>query len=84
MNERNTIHSRMPFAMHESEADAHVYSSQTPAARSGDSRHESCHILVHTGEPMNGPFAALRPRGLSVCCESRCSLSLRVILNLGR
>ena len=65
MNERNTIHSRLPSAMHESEAGPHVYSSQTPAARAGDSRHESCHILVHTGDPMNGPFAALRPRGLS-------------------
>src|SRR5208283_2151736 len=25
----------------------------------------TCHILVHTGDPMKGPFAALRPRGLS-------------------
>ena len=65
MNERNTIHSRLLSAVHEPEAGPHVYSSQTPAARAGDSRHESCHILVHTGDAMNGPFAALRPRGLS-------------------
>ena len=65
MNERNTIHSRPPSAMHEPEAGPHVYSDQTPAARAGDSRHETCHILVHTGDPMKGPFAALRPRGLS-------------------
>ena len=51
--------------MHESEAGPHVYSSQTPAGRAGDSRHESWHILVDTGDPMNGPVAASRPRGLS-------------------
>jgi hypothetical protein len=56
MNERNTIHSRRPSAMHESEAGSHVYSSQTLAARAGDSRHESCHILVHTGDPMTHPL----------------------------
>ena len=65
MNERNTTHSRLPFAMHESEASPQVYSSQTPAARAGDAGHESRHILVHTGDPMSGLFAALRPRGLS-------------------
>jgi hypothetical protein len=65
MNERNTIHSRLPTAMPETEAGPHGYSSQTPAGRTGDSRHESCQILVHTGDSMSGPFAALRPRGLS-------------------
>jgi predicted PurR-regulated permease PerM len=65
MNERDTIHSRLPFAMQETEAGPYVYSSQTPAARAGDSGHESRHILVHTGDPMSALFAALRPRGLS-------------------
>ena len=65
MNERNTIHSGRPSAMRESEAGPHVHSSQTPAARAGELRDESCHIPVHTGDPMSGPFAALRPRGLS-------------------
>src|ERR1017187_6315976 len=64
MNERNTIHSRRPSAMHESEAVPHVHSSETPAARAGESHNESYHILVHTGDPVSGPFAALRPRGL--------------------
>ena len=65
MNERDTIHSRLPIAMQEPEAGPYVYSSQTPAARAGDSGHESRHILVHTGDPMSALFAALRPRGLS-------------------
>jgi predicted PurR-regulated permease PerM len=51
--------------MHEPGAGPHVYSSQTPAAGAGDARRESCHILVHTGDPMKGSFAALRPRGLT-------------------
>jgi hypothetical protein len=53
MNERNTIHSGRPSAMRESEAGPHVHSSQTPAARAGELRDESCHIPVHTGDPMS-------------------------------
>jgi len=64
MNKRNTIHSKLPSAMQEPEAGPYVYSSQTPAARAGDSRDESRHILVHTANPMNGTFQALKPRGL--------------------